>query len=51
MKELNDEINLTLSLMQPDIYEGLLNELQYHLACLLEMKRDDIQRKMVERYL
>ena len=49
MKEINDEINLTLSLMQLDIYEGILNELQYHLDCLLEMKRNVIQRKMAER--
>lgn len=46
MKELNDEIHLTISMMQSesDIYEGTLNELQHHLACLLEMKRNEIQK-------
>lgn len=39
MKELNDEIKLTLNLMQADIDEGAHNELQYHLMSMLEMKR------------
>ena len=40
MKEINDEIKLTIELMQADIDEGAHNELQYHLMSLLEMKRE-----------
>lgn len=48
MKELNDEIHLTISMMQGDIYEGALNELQHHLVCLLEIKRNKIQKRLGE---
>lgn len=48
MKELNDEIQLTISMMQgeSDIYEGALTELQHHLNCLLEIKRNEIQKRL-----
>lgn len=46
MKEIHDEINLTLNLIQQDIYEGSLNELQHHLVCLLEIKRNEIQKRL-----
>lgn len=40
MKNLNDEIKLTIEMMQGDIDEGAHNELQYHLMSLLEIKRE-----------
>lgn len=49
MNEINDEIKQTLNLMQTDIYEGALNELQYHLMSLLEIKRNELQQRLVER--
>lgn len=49
MNEINEEIKLTLNLMQGDIYEGSLNELQYHLNGLLGMKRNELQQRLVER--
>ena len=49
MNELNEEIKLTLNLMQTDIHEVSLNELQYHLNGLLAMKRNELQQRMVER--
>ena len=49
MNELNDEIKLTLNLMQTDIDDGAHDELQYHLACMLEIKRNEMQQRLVER--
>lgn len=49
MKELNEEIKLTLNLMQTDIDDGAHGELQGHLYSLLEMKRDELQQRLVER--
>lgn len=40
MNELNEEIKLTLNLMQTDIDDGAHGELQSHLYSLLEIKRD-----------
>ena len=48
MKELNDEIVLTLNLMQTDIDDGAHSELQSHLYSLLEMKRSELQKGLVE---
>ena len=49
MKEINDEIKLTLNLMQADIDDGAHGELQSHLYSLLEMKRNELQKRLVER--
>ena len=49
MNELNEEIKLTLNLMQTDIDDGAHGELQGHLYSLLEMKRNELQRRLVER--
>lgn len=49
MKQINDEIKLTLNLMQTDIDDGAHGELLYHMACLLEIKRKEIQQRLVER--
>lgn len=49
MKELNDEIKLTLNLMQTDIDDDAHSELQSHLYSLLEMKRNEIQQRLTER--
>lgn len=49
MKELNDEIKLTLNLMQTDIDDGAHEELQSHLYSLLEMKRNELHQRLVER--
>ena len=49
MKELNEEIKLTLNLMQTDIDDGAHGELQSHLSYLLEIKRDELQQRLVER--
>ena len=49
MNEINEEIKLTLNLMQGDIYEGSLNELQYHLMSLLEIKRNELQQRLAGR--
>ena len=49
MKNLNDEIKLTLSLMQTDIDDGAHGELQSHLCRLLEIKRNEIQQRLLER--
>ena len=49
MKEINDEINLTINLMQTDIDDAAHSELQSHLYSLLEMKRAEISRRMAER--
>ena len=49
MKEINEEIKLTLNLMQTDIDDGAHSELQGHLYSLLEMKRNDLQQRLTER--
>ena len=49
MNELNEEIKLTLNLMQGDIDGGAHNELQWHLYSLLEIKRNELQQRLVER--
>ena len=49
MKNLTDEIKLTIELMQTDIDDGAHGELQGHLYSLLEMKRNELQRRLVER--
>jgi hypothetical protein len=46
MKEINDEIKLTLNLMQTDIDDGAHGELQSHLYSLLEIKRNKIQNRL-----
>lgn len=48
MKELNDEIKLTLNLMQADIDDGAHGELQGHLYSLLEIKRNELHQRLVE---
>ena len=48
MNELNDEIKLTINLMQGDIDDGAHGELQSHLYSLLEMKREEIQKRLGE---
>lgn len=48
MKELNDEIYLTISMMQSDLYEDMLDELRNHIVCLLEFKRNELQKRIVE---
>ena len=40
MNEINDEVKLTLNLMQTDIDYEAHSELQKHLNGLLEMKRN-----------
>lgn len=40
MKEINDEINLTINLMQGDIDDGAHEVLYSHLCQLFEMKRE-----------
>lgn len=49
MNELNDEIKLTINLMQTDIDDGTHGELQSHLYSLLEIKRNELQQRLVER--
>lgn len=49
MNELNEEIKLTLNLMQGDIDDGAHGELQSHLYSLLEMKRNEMQQRLAER--
>lgn len=49
MNELNEEIKLTIKLMQPDIDDGAHGELQSHLYSLLEMKRNMLHQRLVER--
>lgn len=49
MKELNEEIKLTLNLMQTDIDDGAHDELQWHLNRLREMKRTELQQRLTER--
>lgn len=49
MKNLTDEIKLTIELMQGDIDDGAHGELQSHLYSLLEIKRNELQQRLVER--
>ena len=49
VKELNEEIKLTLNLMQTDIDDAAHGELQSHLYGLLEIKRNELQQRLVER--
>lgn len=49
MKDLNDEIKLTLNLMQTDIDDGAHSVLQSHLYSLLEIKRAELQKGLGER--
>lgn len=49
MNEINEEIKLTLNLMQTDIDYEAHSELQCHLSCLLEIKRNELQQRLVER--
>ena len=49
MYELDNEVELTLNLMQTDIEIGTYNELQSHLSILLEIKRNVLQQRLVER--
>ena len=49
MNELNEEIKLTLNLMQTDIDDGAHGELQSHLYSLLEIKRNELQQRLVDR--
>ena len=49
MEEINEEIKLTLNLMQTDIDYEAHSELQCHLASLLEIKRNELQQRLVER--
>lgn len=49
MQEINEEIKQTLSLMQTDIDDGAHDELQSHLYYLLELKRNELQQRLVER--
>ena len=46
MKEINDEIKLTITIMQTCICEGAHDELQGHLYSLLEMKRNELQKRL-----
>lgn len=49
MNEINEEIKQTINLMQADIDDGAHGELQGHLYSLLEMKRNELQQRLVER--
>ena len=49
MHEINEEIKQTLNLMQTDIDDGAHDELQSHLYYLLEIKRNELQQRLVER--
>ena len=48
MKEIDEEIKQTLNLMQTDIDDGAHDELQGHLYSLLEIKRNELQQRLVE---
>ena len=48
MNEINEEVKLTIDLMRTDIDDGAHDELQNHLYSLLEMKRNELQRRLVE---
>lgn len=49
MKELNNEINLTIDMIQADHCDEVRGELQGHLYYLLEIKRNELQRRLLER--
>jgi len=49
MNEINEEIKLTINTMQCDIDDGAHGELQNHLYSLLEIKRNELQQRLVER--
>lgn len=49
MKEINEEIKLTINLIQSDICAGLSDEMQKHLNGLLEIKRNELHQRLVER--
>lgn len=49
MNEINEEIKLTLNMMQGDVDEGAHSELQSHLYSLLEMKRNELQQRLSGR--
>jgi len=49
MKEIDDEIKLTINTMQCDIDDGAHGELQSHLYGLLEIKRNELQQRLVDR--
>lgn len=46
MKNLTDEIKLTIEMMQGDIDDGAHEELQWHLRNLLEMKRELLSERV-----
>lgn len=48
MNEINEEINQTINAMQRDIDDGAYNELQNHLQKLLEIKRNELQRRLTD---
>lgn len=50
MKELNDEIKLTLKLMQTDIDDDAHGELWNHLHRLLDIKRNELQKRLDESW-
>jgi len=49
MKEINEEINLTLNLMQTVNDECVYSAMQDHLRGLLEIKRNELQKRLTER--
>lgn len=49
MNEINEEIKQTINAMQCDIDDGAHSEMQYHLKSLLEIKRNELQQRLVER--
>lgn len=49
MNEINDEIKLTINTMQCDIGDAAHDEMQKHLNGLLEIKRNELQQRLVER--
>ena len=46
MKNLTEEIKLTIEMMQGDIDDGAHGELQSHLYSLLEMKRERLSERV-----
>ena len=49
MKEINEEIKLTLNLMQTVSDEYAYSALLDYLTCLLAIKRNDLQQRLTER--
>ncbi len=49
MKGIDEEIKLTINTMQCDIDDAAHGELQQHLYGLLEIKRNELQQRLVER--